>query len=98
MDLKARTLDCVRRATWIELSQGQEARDHHLAFLQAWDSTPMSKFSHIEHLHLMWLVTVGPTPPGWQQNLPLDSRYALLHKMYVLSPTTVAGNIANTKS
>ena len=98
MDLKARTLDCVNRATWIELSQGQEARDHHLAFLDAWDSTEKPKFSPTDHIYLMYLVTLVPRPPGWQQTPPLDSRYKLLLKMYVLSPTTVAGDIANTKS
>ena len=98
MELNAWTLDCLKRNTWIDLSQGQEARDYHLAFLKAWDSTDMLKSPRNDHRHLMWLVSLGPRPSGWQQTLPLESRCALLHKMYVLSPTTVAGDIANTKS
>ena len=98
MELKARTLDCLKRATWIDLSQGQDARDDHLAFLKTWDSTDMLKSPRKDHRHLMWLVALGPRPPGWQQSVPLETRCELLHKMYVLSPTTGAGVMADTKS
>lgn len=98
MELKARTVECLKTATWIDLSQGQEARDNHLAFLKAWDSTDMLKSRGKGHRHLMWLVTLGPRPSGWQQTVPLETRCAVLHKMYVLSPTTVAVDSANIKS
>ena len=95
MELKARTLDCLKRATWIDLSQGQEARDDHLAFLKAWDSL---KYPRKDHRHLMWLVNLGPRPSGWQQTVSLEWRCAIFDKMYVLSPTMVAGDMANTRS
>ena len=98
MELKARTVDYLKRATWIDLSQGQEARDDHLAFLKAWDSTDMRKSARKAHRHLMWLVALGPRPSGWQQTVPLKTRCALLHKMYGLSPRTGARDIANTRS
>ena len=98
MEFKARTLECLKRATWIDLSQGQEARDDHLAFLKAWDSTDMLKSSRKGHRHLMWLVTLGPRPSGWQQTVPLETRCQILHKMYFLSPTTVAVDSADIKS
>ena len=84
--LNALTSDCLTRDTWIDLSQGQESQDAHLAFLDQWNTVSPPEISDSSRRVIMYLLNLELKASGWQQTVPLEMRYALLQKMFVLSP------------
>ena len=83
--LNALTSDCLTRDTWIDLSQGQEAKDAHLAFLDQWNTVGPPEISDSLRRCIMYLLSLELKALGWQQTVPLESRFTLLQKMFVLS-------------
>ena len=83
--LNALTLNCLTRDTWIDLSQGQEAQDAHLAFLDQWDTVSPPEISDSSRRFIMYLLNLELKASGWQQTVPLETRFALLQKMFVTS-------------
>ena len=82
--LNALTSDCLTRDTWIDLSQGQEAQDAHLAFLDQWDTVSPPEISDSSRRCIMYLLSLEPKESGWQQIVPPETRFGLLQKMFVL--------------
>lgn len=81
VELNSLTLKCLSRDTWIDVFQGREVRDAHLAFLDQWNSVNLRELPDGSHQRLMSLLSPGPTPMRWQQTLSQETRFALLHKM-----------------
>lgn len=75
LELYALTLDYVRDDTWLDLSQGREARDAHLAFLEEWSSISFFGVSDEYRQHV--LSSMDP------DTAPRESRFALRHHMCV---------------
>ena len=84
--LNALILDCLTRDAWVDLSQGQEAQDAHVAFLDHWDRISLQEIPHSSRRCIMYLLCLEPRPSGWQQTVPPETRFALLQKMSVLPP------------
>ena len=82
--LNALTLDSLTRDTWIDLSQGQEAHDAHQAFLNRWDTVSPPEIPDSSRRCIMYLLSLELKASGWQQTMPLETRFALLQKMFVL--------------
>ena len=91
--LNALTLDCLTRDTWIDLSQGQEAQDAHLAFLDRWDTVSPPEISDSSRRCIMYLLSLEPKTSGWQQTVHPETRFRLLQKMFVLPQLQAGGRL-----
>ena len=76
--------DCSAKDSWIEMSQGQGARDEHRAFLNDWDSIAIFEVSEDYHPS----TRAQPRDPRsllqWQRELDFNSRCTTIQKMYLL--------------
>ena len=83
------TTRCLTSDSWIDLSQGQETRDAHQAFLNDWDSIDLHEIPDDfhprgDHLSLMMELRTSQYSSRLYSALDVNLRYKMVQRMYAL--------------